>query len=183
MDVANYPGPTADEFLMYKDTDDTIKLTMGTGVALASVKSVICDGETPTNIIMTYNSGSLNPNKANLYIDGTWQDGSTGQTRVQGNQDFVLGGVYSASQTGSAGMFEEVLIYTKELHIIDDANEYVMPTINVDDFYDAIGNTSLNKENMTHTARLFAADYHNFRGYNKRTQAMTNQTSWRTTTV
>jgi hypothetical protein len=183
MDPTAYPGPTADALIMYKNTDDTITVTMGTGVSLTSVKAVTCDGETPTNIIMTYNSGSLNPNKANLYIDGTWQDGSTGQTRVQGDEDFVVGGYYGASQTGSAGMFEEILIYTKELHVIDTANEYIMPTVNVDDFYDAIGNTSLDKENMTHTARLFAADYHNFRGYNIRTQAMTNQTSWRTTTV
>lgn len=183
MDVTNYPGPSADDFIMYKDTDDTITVTMGTGVVLSSVKSVICDGEVPTNIIMTYNSGSSSPNKANLYIDGTWQDGSTGQTRVQGNQDFVVGGVYAASQSGSAGMFEEILIYNKELQVVNTANEYIMPTNNIDDFYDAVGNNSLNKENITHNARLFVSDYHNFRGYNSREQAMSNQTSWRTTTV
>ena len=58
-----------------------------------------------------------------------------------------------------------------------------MPTNNIDDFYDAVGNNSLNKENITHNARLFVSDYHNFRGYNSREQAMSNQTSWRTTTV
>jgi hypothetical protein len=183
MSTTAYPGPTADAFIAYKDTDDTIKITMGTGVALASVKSVVCDGETPTNIIMTYNSGSSNPNKANLYIDGSWQDGSTGQTRVQGDEDFIVGGYFAALQSGSAGMFEEILIYTKELHVIDRGDTYTMQTNNLDDFYDAVGNTSLNKENITHTARLFAADYHNFRGYNIREQAMSNQTSWRTTTI
>ena len=80
-------------------------------------------------------------------------------------------------------MFEEILIYTTELHVIDAAGSYTMSTNNIDDFYDADGNNSLNKENITHTARLFGADYHNFRGYNIREQAMSNQTSWRTTTV
>ena len=183
MATTAYPGPTADAFIAYKDTDDTIKITMGTGVALASVKAVVCDGETPTSIIMTYNSGSSNPNKANLYIDGSWQDGSTGQTRVQGDEDFIVGGYYAVGQSGSAGMFEEILIYTKELHVIDKGDTYTMPTNNLDDFYDAVGNTSLNKENITHTARIFAADYHNFRGYNVTEQAMSNQTSWRTTTI
>tara|TARA_R100000458_G_scaffold46832_1_gene45431 strand:+ start:1290 stop:6449 length:5160 start_codon:yes stop_codon:yes gene_type:complete len=183
MDPTAYPGPSADAFIAYKDTDDTITITMGTDVSLTSTASVICDGLTPTNIIMTYNSGSSAPNKANLYIDGTWQDGSTGQTRVQGDEDFIVGGYYAVGQSGSAGMFEEILIYNNELHVIDTANEYTMSTAGIDDFYDANLNTSLNKENITHTARLFAADYHNFRGYNIQTQAMTNPTSWGTTTV
>ena len=177
-------GTAADSFFLYKDTDDTIHCDLGADIALQSVNSAICDGQTPTNIIFTLNTGSNSPNKANLYIDGTWQDGSTGETIADGAEDFVLGGFFAASTyTGSNGMFEEVLIYNKELKVVNDANEYIMPTIDIDDFADAIGNTSLNKVNLTHNARLFVADYHNFRGFNAREIGMSNQTSWRTTTI
>jgi len=172
---------TEDNFHLYKNASDKIVVELGDDIALTGSKTITCDGSQPASIILTLNTGSAHPNKAHLYVDGAWQDSSTGTTNAQGNNDFVLGGRYVASTyTGSTGLVEEVLIYDKAHHVPNVNTDFVLAT---DDYPDYTGLTSAGVNNITYNARLLVADYHNFRGYNKRELGWSNQTSWRTTTL
>jgi len=172
---------TEDNFHLYKNASDKIVVELGDDIALTGSKTITCDGSQPASIILTLNTGSAHPNKAHLYVDGAWQDSSTGTTNAQGNNDFVLGGRYVASTyTGSTGLVEEVLIYDKAHHVPNVNTDFVLAT---DDYPDYTGSTSAGVNNITYNARLLVADYHNFRGYNRHELGWSNQTSWRTTTI
>jgi|TARA_R110000851_G_scaffold84749_4_gene184494 hypothetical protein len=176
-------GTPANNFFLYKDTDDTIHCDLGTDIALTSSTAVSCNAEIPTNIIFTFDSGSKKSNKAHLYINGALEDSSLGDDKATGTQDFVLGGFYAASTyTGSTGVFEEVIIYNQALDVLNNTGEYIISTADIKDF-SGTGDDSTNEINLTHNVRVFAADYHNFRGFKPSEQAVSNQASWRTTTV
>ena len=73
------------------------------------------------------------------------------------------------------GYVEEFIIYNKEMKVIEQPSRYVYNSVNLLD----IDGT----ENISHTARLIVADYHNFRGSSKHDIGMSNAVSWRATTV
>ena len=74
---------------------------------------------------------------------------------------------------------EEVIIYSRALEIIESSNEYVYNTT-----YTLDGtNVGSGNDPLVNNAKLFAADYHNFRGTSGKELGMTQSTSWRTTLI
>ena len=169
-----------DNFYIDKQADDTLRVTMGNDVSITSLGTVICDGSTPTSIIVTYHSGSLDSEKVKLYINGSLAGSSAGTTKVNSSADFVIGGRHESGLTGSRGLMEEVIIYSKALTIIDKSNEYIF---NTEDILDGDYSGGALGQIYTHNARLIAADYHNFRGSTHAEIGMSNTTSWRTTPI
>ena len=86
--------------------------------------------------------------------------------------------MYDASNRGTTGFIEEVIIYNKALNIVESSSEYIYNTVNTEDGTD-VGLASF--EPVVNNSRLFAADYHNFRGTSPNELGMTQPTSWRTT--
>lgn len=167
-------------FFIEKQADDTLRVTMGNSVDITSLGTVICDGSTPTSIIVTYHSGSSESEKVKLYINGSLAGSSAGTTKVNNSADFVIGGRHQAGLTGSKGLMEEVIIYSKALTVIDKSNEYIY---NTEDILDGDYSGGALGQIYTHNARLIAADYHNFRGSTHAEIGMSNTTSWRTTPI
>ena len=71
--------------------------------------------------------------------------------------------------------FKPESIYNKEYKVVNSANSY---TYNTQNILDIVGG-----ENVSQNARLFVADYHNFRGKSPQEIGMSNQVSWGATTV
>ena len=174
--LASAGASAAGNFRLYKDTSNKINVELGADIAITGSQVVTCDGEVPTSIIVTMNSGSANDIKCKLYVDGALAGSSTGSTYVSNTgNDFFIGGKYSASHLPMEGYVEEFIIYNKEMKVIEQPSRYVYNSVNLLD----IEGTA----NISHTARLFVADYHNFRGSSKHGMGMSNAVSWRATTV
>ena len=171
---------SGNNFFLHKNTDNQIVVEMGSSVALTGTTSIECDGNVPTSIIMTFNSGSAMVDKARLFINGALEDTSTGTTNVAGSNDFTLGGRYDATKEGTRGKLEEIIIYNKEYNVIDKGGEYIFNTANILD-----GNVTggVMESLYTQNARLFAMDYHNFRGHSSKELGMSSTLSWRATTL
>jgi len=160
-----------------KNANNNIVVQLGADIAMTGATSIVCDGQVPTNIIVTLDSGSASPLKAKLFVDGMLEDTHTGSTYVTTSSDFVVGGVYSASYPGTTGMIEEVVLYNKAYEVVEESGEYIFNTQNILDLNGA------GTRNIAHNARLIAADYHNFRGPSAQEIGMTNQVGWRATTL
>ena len=168
-------GTAAGNFELYKDTNNNVICNLGADIAMTGSSSVLCDGDVPTNIIITFNKNASSAVKARLFVDGIMVANSTGSTEQTTTADFVVGGVYDASYRGTTGMIEEVVLYSKAYEVPEESNSYVMNTV---DILDQDGT-----RDVTHNARLFAADYHNFRGVSAQEIGMSGYTSWRCTTL
>jgi len=168
-------GTAAGNFSVAKNTDNNIEVKLGADIDMTGSSSVICDGNVPTSIIITFNKNASSAVKAKLYVDGIMVANSTGSTEQTTTADFVVGGVYNASYRGTTGMIEEVVLYSKAYEVPEESNSYVMNTV---DILDQDGT-----RDVTHNARLFAADYHNFRGVSAQEIGMSGYTSWRCTTL
>jgi len=164
-----------DNFILEKNTSDKIVCQLGSGVDITGTTSVTCDGEVPTSIIVTFNSGSADTIKAKLFVDGTLVGTSTGTTIATNTNSLHIGGIYAASRPVMQGRMEEIVLYNKEYKVVNSANSYIYNTQNI---LDIVGG-----ENVSQNARLFVADYHNFRGNSPQEIGMSNQVSWRATTV
>ncbi len=184
----NSSSSTTNDFRMTKDTNDKIKVILGADTTMTSNVSVPCDGDQPSCIIVTFNKATTSPIKARLFIDGTEQDNSTGETKVNNSHDFVIGGydaTYDSSAAGSLaprGSFEEIIIYNKEYKVLESGGEYIYPNLDNVEF-DGIDSAVAGTFNYTYNARLVVADYHNFRGASKHEIGMSQPISWRSTTV
>ena len=173
--AASATASATDNFFMYKDTNDKIVVTIGADVAMTGSAVVPCNSKEPVSIIVTMDKNSSANIKAKLFQNGVLVASSTGETIVAGNNDWYLGGKYAVSTPVTTGRIEEFLIYNKAQEIVSSANEYLFNSV---DLLDIDGTT-----NKTYNARLIAADYHNFRGSSPRGIGMSNQLSWRPTTV
>tara|TARA_R100001163_G_scaffold20115_3_gene17487 strand:+ start:38 stop:5218 length:5181 start_codon:yes stop_codon:yes gene_type:complete len=162
-------------FILEKNTSDKIVCQLGSGVDITGTTTVTCDGEVPTSIIVTFNSGSADTIKAKLFVDGTLVGTSTGTTIATNTNGLHIGGIYAASRPVMQGRMEEIVLYNKEYKVVNSANSY---TYNTQNILDIVGG-----ENVSQNARLFVADYHNFRGNSPQEIGMSNQVSWRATTV
>ena len=162
-------------FILEKDTNNKIVCQLGADVDITGTTSVTCDGETPTSVIVTFNSGSADNIKAKLFVDGTLVGTSTGKTIATNTNSLHIGGIYAASRPVMQGRMEEIILYNKEYKVVNSANSY---TYNTNNLLDIVGG-----ENISQNARLFVADYHNFRGNSPQEIGMSNQVSWRATTV
>tara|TARA_R100000458_G_scaffold39979_1_gene37527 strand:- start:610 stop:5403 length:4794 start_codon:yes stop_codon:yes gene_type:complete len=169
-------GTAADNFEMYKDTNDKIVVKLGTNTTMTGTTSVLCDGEAPVNIILTYNSGSSSPVKNHLYINGVLDTSTITSGSIGTGRDFHIGAPNNGTDPrGTTGQFEEIIIYTQAHTIIDEADEYVYNTVDELDLSSG--------QNITHNARLFVFDYHNIRGTTPQEVGMSQPASWRATTL
>ena len=136
---------------------------------LVAKSTVICDGETPLNIVYTYESGSADGYSGKLYVNGALEDmGNPGI--VSDTSDHRIG---CEDDAGDAfdGHIEEVIFYETVLKVVDSDNEHL---INTRDLNDKIGS-----EIATNNAKLFAYDYTNIRGKNDNEVASSKNISWR----
>lgn len=173
--AASATASATDNFFMYKDSNDKIVVTIGADIAMTGSAVVPCNSNEPVSIIVTMDKNSSANIKAKLFQNGVLVASSTGETIVAGNNDWYLGGKYAASRPVTTGRIEEFVIYNKALEIVSSANEYLFNSVDLLDIDGTI--------NKTYNARLIAADYHNFRGSSPRGIGMSNQLSWRPTTV
>jgi len=171
---------TADNFSLWKDTDDTIVVDADF-IDLNGTSAIPCDGRTPVSIVVTNNNGSKNIPRQALYINGVRQDANSVSTvEITGDNDFVIAPRYGATYEGAQGMIEEVLLYSEAWDVVNNSNEYIYSSANLAEFG---GTDSTGEANYTQSARLFAMDYHNFRGSSKRHLGMSSQVGWRTVTI
>ena len=164
-------------FNMHKNTSNLMVVQIG-AISMTGSRYIVCDGSRPTSIIVTLDTAK--PNTAKLYVDGILDVTSTTSSSVTTvGEDFVIGGLYNGSARGTTGFMEEVIIYSRALDIIESSNEYVYNTT-----YTLDGtNVGSGNDPLVNNARLFAADYHNFRGTSEKELGMTQSTSWRTTLI
>jgi len=166
-----------DGFNVHKNTSNLMEVQIG-AITMTGSKYIVCDGSKPTSIIVTLDTAKHTT--AKLYVDGILDATSTTSSTVStGRYYFVIGGLYSASARGTTGFMEEVLIYNRALEVIESSSEYVYNTT-----YTLDGtNVGSGNDPLVNNARLFAADYHNFRGTSPTELGMTQSTSWRTTLI
>jgi len=133
------------------------------------------DGETPVCIIVTYKENSEIGPDFRLYINGALEDYVLAPDPCTNDspQSLIIGG--SGSAGTYAGAIEEIVIYNKEIPILEDAGAYL---------YNPSPLTEVSSEKyVPQHARLFIMDYHNIRGTSRDEVAMSNQVSWKVTTV
>ena len=165
-------------FHMTKGSDNKINVKLAT-TTLSSNSTVVCDGVTPTSIILTKKKDPVGPYRGKLYVNGVLEKAKVApSSNVTNTADFIIGGPRVATGTidTTTGLIEEVLIYNKCYDVVSTSNEYIYNTVEIEEL-DSTTN------NYTHSALLVAADYHNFRGTSKGTIGMSSPTTWRTTTV
>ena len=170
-----------DNFIMYKHTNDKIIVKFDS-VTLNGTTAITCDGKTPVCLIVTNNNGSKNIPRQSLYVDGVRQDAAGNDpVEITGDNDFVIAPDYlGGAANGAQGMIEEVLLYSEAWDVVNNTGEYIYSSANLTEFS---GSSSLGDANYTQSARLFAMDYHNFRGSSKRHLGMSSQVGWRTVTI
>ena len=172
----NAAGTAASNFEMFKNASNNIVVKLGSNTAMTGSTSIICDGETPVNLILTYNSGSSSPVKNKLYINGTLDVTANTSGSVGTGRNFRVGGPNNGTDPrASTGKFEEIIIYPSEHKVLDSPSEYIYNTVDELDI--------LNTANVTKNARLFVYDYHNIRGTTPQEVGMSQPTSWRVTTL
>ena len=172
----NAAGTAAGNFEMFKNASNKIVVKLGSNTAMTGSTSIICDGETPVNLILTYNSGSSSPVKNKLYINGTLDVTANTSGSVGTGRNFRVGGPNNGTDPrASTGKFEEIIIYPSEHKVLDSPSEYIYNTVDELDI--------LNTANVTKNARLFVYDYHNIRGTTPQEVGMSQPTSWRVTTL
>ena len=132
------------------------------------------DGETPVSIIITYKQNSEIGPDFRLYINGALEDYVLAPDPCNtGGSVLIIGG--SGSAGTYAGAIEEIVIYNKEIPILEEAGAYL---------YNPSPLTEVSSEKyVPQHARLFIMDYHNIRGTSRDEVAMSNQVSWKVTTV
>ena len=171
------------QFIMQKNSSNNIVVTLGTTIAMTGTTAVPCDGLTPTNIIVTYNSGSSSTTKAKLYVNGVLEDTSTGVASVGSTgRNVVIGGHYVSGYPGTTGIMEEVIIYDRAWDIVPTPNSYIYSTVDTFDFT-GVDSSAAGISNYTNSARIFIFDYHNFRGTSQQEIGMSQPIAWRVATA
>ena len=146
--------------------------------------TIIPNDGSPLNIIYTYNSGSSTGPDAHLYVNGVLEDYADSCVALTvADKDLYIGTAYAEGSTAVSttqmfeGTIEEIVFYNHELHVPQNAKEYIYNTAGEEDLN--LASDSL----ITHTARLFLCDFHNIRGKSLRELSYSNQVSWRATTL
>ena len=159
-------------------TDNKLDVKLATTTISANTP-VICDGVTPTSIVLTRKKDPVGPHRSKFYVNGVLEAVKAApSSNVTDNTDFVIGGPRVATGTlnTTTGLIEEVLIYNKCYDVVSTSNEYIYNTADIEELEST-------NNNYTNSALLVVADYHNFRGTSKGTIGMSSPTTWRTTTV
>ena len=164
-------------FYIFKNSSNKIVVRMGVATFLTGSSTITCDSSVPTSIIFQFHSGSTSDVKAKLYINGALEATSINNQLVTGSNDFVVGGRFQSGYNGTTGRVEEVVLWNTIVEI-PPQNSYIYDTKDLEE----TDGTTLGA-NQSYNGRVFAADYHNFRGKGPQSIGTTNQVSWRPTTV
>jgi hypothetical protein len=191
------------EFEVYIDTSGNINTTLhydssGNSVNLKSTTLVNTDGETPTNIILTFDA-SLATNNVKLFINGKLEDqsglktasGSVNNWKVDGGTGLGVNinndssskltiGIRGHATGGTpttddySGTIEEVVLYNTVLYP-------VVPQTGILNIYKPIRELAISNiaSGITNVARLFIKDYHNIRGTLSNDVASSSMVSFR----
>lgn len=180
-------------YRQYWDTDSYIEL-QGTS-------TVAVDGETPTNIIITFDA-NLTYGNVKMFINGKLEDltgeaimaDATGEQtgwyygqNLEDNNNYLFignkakdispGQVFGTSPEDKAfqGRFEELVIYNSVLYpvsAIDGKYTFIKPL-------KELSLTASNTSSIAYNARLFIKDYHNIRGHTSSEVGMTSNISFK----
>ena len=170
-----------DQFVcdLYWDANSYVRLT--------STSSVIKDGVTPQNIIVTLDT-TLKSGNAKLFIDGRLEDQSglaigaddTGEqtgwlkdAAIETNSNKIYVGGNGSSLVWD-GLIEEVVIYEKVLYPIKPSNNKFTLTKPLKELH-----STNNSSSLAYTARIFVKDYHNIRGKTRQEVASSPAISFR----
>ena len=169
------------EFDISVDTSGNVNAAItpqgGTEVTLKSTSVINTDGETPTNVILTFDLGLASAN-VKLFINGKLED-QTGLKTTAGSANNWKAGTNLANDTdsrltvgiepvdgssapsanGFSGKIEEIVLYNKAIYP-------VVPKTGKFTFTKPIEELSVAPiaTGISNVARLFIKDYHNIRG-------------------
>ena len=181
------------EFSLYIDTSGNVNATLepdvGTAVTLKSATLVNTDGQTPMNVILTFDY-SLATGNVKLFINGKLEDqtgvkttaGSANNWKIgQRMNNHAVAGAESELMIGAqntstgdytsfggttrravndhSGTIEEVVLYNQAIYP-------VIPQTGEATIYKAVPELTMGdpQAGISNTARLFVKDYHNIRG-------------------
>ena len=190
-----------DEFSIYIDTSGNVNATLepasGTTVTLKSTTVINTDGETPMNIILTFDGG-LGTGNVKLFVNGKLEDqsglkttdGSVNNWKIGQNMDnnsaansqselFIGAQNQSTSTVRIAGLYhsgtiEEITIYNKAIYpVVPQTGELTV--------YKPLFEFTLSsiQAGISNVARLFVKDYHNIRGTLANDVAASSMVSYR----
>ena len=154
------------EATLHADSDSFVTLTSSTLVPT--------DGETPINIILTFDK-AIKGNNVKLFINGVLEDqtgtkvtmnngsvstGWQGILNVNTNNNYLyIGNAANNTSTGWVGNVEEVAIYSDTIYpVVPENNQYLF-TAPISEL-----TSELSAQSKTNVARLFVKDFHNIRG-------------------
>ena len=153
---------------LYWDSDSAISLT--------SSSKVICDGETPTNIMVTFDA-NLTSGNVKLFINGKLEDltgecitsdaSGVSQTSwlFQQNMNSNTNKIFLANTSDSGsqeyeGRMEEVVFYNRCLYPVNPNDKSFTFTKPLKELSESSAKTG----SIPYSAKLFIKDYHNIRG-------------------
>jgi hypothetical protein len=199
---------SGDQFIINQSTKIIVKVIDGgqieaslyatptSWVTLTSSSLIPTDGETPLNIIVTFDN-SLKGNNMKLFIDGVLEDqtgpqvtmvndsASTGwhllssanlplNVTSQSTNYMYIGNAADNTSTGFIGRIEEVVVYNKAIYpVIPEDGKYVL-TKPIEEL-----TTASVAQSKTNIAKLFVKDFHNIRGSRTTDVRASQNISWR----
>jgi len=165
-----------------------IHATAANYIELTSTSLVPIDGQTPINIILTFDK-DIKSSNAKLFIDGVLEDqsgplvtmsgASTGwdiaRPNLHTNTNYMyIGNNVENAANGFKGRLEEIVVYDKAIYPVVPENGQFLFTKPLEELY-----SQADAQSKTFTARLFIKDYHNIRGKMINDVSSTETISWR----
>ena len=156
----------------------------GLSAPLTGTTFIPFDGQTPMNVMVTYDSTTADPYVLNIYLNGVLEMSSNDALVPSGTSynthkygDLYIGGNYAFDTTRRPwiGSIDEFVYYDKPILPVEQAGNYVYNLVDIEDVSSGVL--------INHTAKLFAFDYHNIRGSSPKLVAESNLVNWRATTL
>ena len=155
------------DFLLYWDSDSYVKLT--------SASKIKMDGQTPTNVIITFDA-NLKSGNVKLFMDGKLEDQSgevitsdasgeqTGwlfNTAFNSNNNkMFIGNQGTTNNSEFLGRMEEFVFYNKCIYpVLPQSNKFTFTKP-----LKELSTSRTESSSISYSARLFVKDYHNIRG-------------------
>jgi len=169
------------EFDLSVDTSGNINAAItpqgGTEVTLKSTSVINTDGETPTNVILTFDRNLISGN-VKLFVNGKLEDQSGLRTAAGSANNWKtdtdlandasarltigiepVDGTTAPSANGFSGKIEEIVLYRKAIYPVVPKTGKFTFTKPIEELSNATIATGI-----SNVARLFIKDYHNIRG-------------------
>ena len=153
-------------------------------VKCVSSSTIPTDGETPFNIIATFDA-SLDTGNLKLFFNGVLEDQSGVVVSAHGSDAEFTGWIQNTNRAsnsnyfqiggGIAGRVEEVVVYNKVLYPVVPENGKYTLTKPLEELKDGFDIT----ESKSNVARLFIKDFHNIRGSLSNQVRASENIAWR----